>query len=740
MKPERWRQVDKLLEEALALEPGARTTFLDEACGDDKDLRREVETLLDSDREAAEFIEEPALDVAAKAMAEEQAGLVEGKMIGPYGIIKSIGAGGMGEVFLARDSRLGRRVALKILPLQLTRGEGRLQRFVQEARAASALNHPNIITIYEIGEVDGLHFIATEFIRGQTLRQLIESAQMKMNESLDVTIQVASALVVAHEAGIIHRDIKPENIMVRPDGYVKVLDFGLAKLTEPQMPQAHSRSSNVPGVETEPGMIMGTINYMSPEQARGLKADARTDIFSFGVVLYEMLTGAKPFSGQTPSDVIVSILEREPAPLSQYFPDIRPELERIVFKALRKKREERYPKAIDLLNDLKSLKLDLEIEARSKRDAQANHKNEIERDHTHSVTRNAEITRPVISTTLQEKLEPPGGAVPLGSEFYVVRPADEKFRSAIARRDSIVPLKGARQVGKTSLLARGLQQARETGAKVVLADFQSLDAACLESIETLLLMLAELLADQLDLDAFPAEKWSRHLSPGINFERYLRREVLSKISSPIVWGLDEVDRLFTCDFGSEVFGLFRSWHNKRALDPAGPWQRLTLAIAYATEAHLFITDLNQSPFNVGTRLLLEDFTPRQVEELNRKHGSPLRNETEVSRYSRLVGGHPYLVRCGFHEMATQGLDLSALEARADHDEGPYGDHLRRMLVSLQQDEALNEVLKGVLEGRPCQTAESFYRLRSAGLISGDSAKDAKPRCRLYADYLKKHLL
>jgi hypothetical protein len=215
--------------------------------------------------------------------------------------------------------------------------------------------------------------------------------------------------------------------------------------------------------------------------------------------------------------------------------------------------------------------------------------------------------------------------------------------------------------------------------------------------------------------------------------------VLGANAAPLVWGLDEVDRLFPCSFGSEVFGLFRSWHNARALDPAGPWPRLTLAMAYATEAHLFITDIHQSPFNVGTRLVLEDFTFERVVELNRRYGSPL-SEAEVEAFFQLAGGHPYLVRCGLHEMTAHGAGYDALEARADHDEGPFGDHLRRLLISLTQDPALCEVMRGVLDGRPCPTAESFYRLRSAGVVVGDSAHDAKPRCQLYANYLKQHLL
>jgi DNA-binding winged helix-turn-helix (wHTH) protein len=344
-----------------------------------------------------------------------------------------------------------------------------------------------------------------------------------------------------------------------------------------------------------------------------------------------------------------------------------------------------------------------------------------------------------LSTAQRAQLEPVGGAVPLDSRFYIERETDREFRAAVARRDSVVLVKGARQVGKTSLLARSLQQARAAGARVVLTDFQLLNASHLASVETLLRMLAKSLADQLELAVSPDQIWDADLGPSMNFTRYVRREVLGSSESPLVWGLDEVDRLFTCSFGSEVFGLFRSWHNARSLDPQGPWLRLTLAMAYATEAHLFITDVHQSPFNVGTRLTLEDFTFEQVAELNRRYGSPL-GEAEIERFFQLVGGHPYLARCGLHEMTARGASYDALAAQADHDEGPFGDHLRRLLISLSQDAALRDVARGVLEDQPCPTAESFYRLRSAGVVVGDSARDARPRCRLYTIYLRQHLL
>jgi hypothetical protein len=207
----------------------------------------------------------------------------------------------------------------------------------------------------------------------------------------------------------------------------------------------------------------------------------------------------------------------------------------------------------------------------------------------------------------------------------------------------------------------------------------------------------------------------------------------------LVWGLDEVDRLFTCAFGSEVFGLFRSWHNERALDPEGPWSRLTLAIAYATEAHLFITDVNQSPFNVGTRLTLDDFTYEQVADLNQRYGAPLAREAELRRFYTLLGGQPYLVRRGLNELVSGGIQFDQFVAQADRDEGIFGDHLRRMLVLLAKDAALCDVVRGVLHGQPCPDSTSFYRLRSAGLIKGDSPPQARPRCEIYGSFLKGHL-
>ena len=366
MTPERWQQIKQLFHAALEHEPAQRSAFLARACADDGPLCQEVESLLASHEQAESFIETPASDVAAGLLVEDQTGLAAGQMIGPFRVADVLATGGMGEVYLADDTRLGRKVALKLLPPQFTTDADRVRRFGQEARAASALNHPNIVTIHEIGQADSIHYIATEFVDGKTLRDHLAGGRMTVGQALDVAAQIASALQAAHEAGIVHRDIKLENIMLRRDGFVKVLDFGLAKLASHQEAATDRGGLTRSRVKTNPGVVMGTVGYMSPEQARGQEVDGRTDVWSLGVVLYEMVSGRAPFDGETPSHVIVSIMESEPPPLA-LDAKVPVELERIVAKAISKDRAGRYQTAGDLALDLKSLKQELEVEARLKR-------------------------------------------------------------------------------------------------------------------------------------------------------------------------------------------------------------------------------------------------------------------------------------------------------------------------------------------------------------------------------------
>ena len=368
MHPERWQQIKRLFHAALKREPSGRALFLDEVCFGNRELRSEVESLIESYEKSGEFIDAPAYQLAASSIIEAKSSMTPGQQVSSYRILSTLGRGGMGEVYLAEDTRLGRKVALKFLPATYVTDPDRLRRFEREARAASALNHPNILTVYEFGTFQDRQFIATEYVEGETLRQRRFRAPLKLTEALDIAIQVTTALAAAHQASIVHRDIKPENIMLRNDGYAKVVDFGLAKLTEAVTPSTDTAVSTVLRLDTDTGVVMGTTAYMSPEQARGLALDARTDIWSLGVVLYEMLSGVMPFKGGTPSDLIVSILERDPSPLTPSG-TIPSELDWVLRKALRKDREERYQTARELLSDLRAVKQQLEFAAQLERTA-----------------------------------------------------------------------------------------------------------------------------------------------------------------------------------------------------------------------------------------------------------------------------------------------------------------------------------------------------------------------------------
>jgi TolB-like protein/Flp pilus assembly protein TadD/predicted Ser/Thr protein kinase len=354
MKPERWQRVDQLFQAALEREPEERAAFIKEACGGDDSLRCEVEALLGADGEAGGLIETPAYAGVARLILGGDTQSLVGKSIGHFQIISLVGKGGMGEVYLARDTRLDRTVALKILPQEMSVDAERMRRFVREAKAASALNHSNVAHIYEIGETDGQSFIAMEYIEGQTLAAKINGHPLETGEIAEIGIQIADALDEAHGKGITHRDMKPANVMLTARGQLKVLDFGLAKIVRPE--SVDSKVSTP--VQTTPGVVLGTVPYMSPEQALGRDVDHRSDLFSLGVVLYEMTTGRLPFSGANTGETLDRILHSQPEAMARFSYDVPAELERIVRKCLEKERERRYQSARELLVDLKNLKRD----------------------------------------------------------------------------------------------------------------------------------------------------------------------------------------------------------------------------------------------------------------------------------------------------------------------------------------------------------------------------------------------
>ena len=375
MDSEKLKQIEEIYHAALKLPPEERGSFFTESCGTDDDLRREVESLLSFENTFDSFIDASPDLLVAQIISEQETSDLIGAQLNQYSIQKLLGKGGMGAVYLALDERLDRLAALKILPSYFVDNAERRRRFTSEARAASALNHPNIITIYEIGEAGGAHFIATEYIEGETLHARLKNRPVNLQTVLEIAVQIASAMDAAHRAGIVHRDIKPENVMLRPDGLVKVLDFGIAKTIsdlgfgisdfEPNSAKIRNPKSQIPNSQlTGSGTIIGTANYMSPEQARAQTVDARSDIFNFGIVLYEMLSGKRPFAGAHAADIIHAILHTEPVPLNRLMPQASPEIERIVDKTLRKDRAERYQTAKDLLLDLQYLKENLQFAAK----------------------------------------------------------------------------------------------------------------------------------------------------------------------------------------------------------------------------------------------------------------------------------------------------------------------------------------------------------------------------------------
>ncbi|MEP6944843.1 MAG: protein kinase [Acidobacteriota bacterium] len=355
-------QIEELYHAATEIAPSNIAAFVSSRCGDDDDLRLEVEALLSYDDISDSFIDSSPDAIAAEMFAAEVVPELIGTTVGHYKIERLLGEGGMGKVYLADDTLLSRKVALKILPPSLIEHHDRLKRFKQEAKAASALNHPNILTIHEFGTEEDSNYIVTEFVDGVTLRQKM-AGSLTIKEMLDIAGQAASALAAAHAAGIVHRDVKPENIMIRRDGILKVLDFGLAKLSAPTVEDDESGREAATMFKTEPGMVMGTLHYMSPEQARGVKVDAATDIWSLGVIIYEMSTGKLPFAGPTQTDTLVAILNQS-VPMNEIFMNDAPaELKRIIEKTLAKNANERYRHIEELASDLKRVYQRLEFEA-----------------------------------------------------------------------------------------------------------------------------------------------------------------------------------------------------------------------------------------------------------------------------------------------------------------------------------------------------------------------------------------
>jgi hypothetical protein len=633
-------------------------------------------------------------------------------IIPDHELVHRIGAGSYGEVWLARNA-VGTYRAVKVV-YRRAFGEARpYEREFEGVRYYASLPriHDNLVWVLHVGrrEEAGLFYyvmeLADDVQRGTEIdathyeprtlsADLHRRGRLPLSECCQLGLALSAGLGHLHHQGLIHRDVKPANIIfVR--NTPKFADIGLVT-------KAGEKASQV----CTPGY--------APQDRLGQPS---ADLYGLAKVLYEAFTG---------NDL-------------RAFPELPKDW-----------KDEPDLGAVRRFNDILLRACDPNPRARfqSAREMfEAMHEIGPPAEATSSVLRkwfrflwpsNAP-TAPLESPRLQMPLECPGGAMPLDSPFYILRPADEEIRCALQRGDSIILVRGARQMGKTSLLARGLQQAREEHSRVAVTDFQEMNDGDLVSLERFYVALAESLGMQLGLGRSLADEWDSRRSENLNFERFVRQRVLETRDGRVCWGLDEVDRLFSTSFGGQVFAMFRAWHNRRALIPGAAWSRLTLVLAYATEAHLFITDLNQSPFNVGTSVVLEDFGLEQVAELNRRYGSPLRSDEELRRFTRLLDGQPYLTRRGLYEMVAHAWTLEELEAEVGREGGVFSDHLRRVLLSLESDPELARVMCDLLAGPATVDLRSFHRLRSAGLIRGESVAEVRPRCLLYADFLRRHL-
>lgn len=669
-----------------------------------------------------------APETGMNAVFEPAAGL---RLNQKYLLEKELGRGGIGVTFLAKDffagpdSPMFKQVVVKALLSSTSTSRYLEQKFHQEYEALSRINHPYVVKVLDVGKLpNDKPFFVMDYIMGSPLGELLKNGPLPLPLAGKILRQISLGLQAAHEVGVIHRDLKPDNVMLENIGdgevHAKLIDFGIARVEDSDLD-----STGTP-------MAVGTLLYMSPEQMHGEKVGPATDIFSLGLIGYEMLTGRRPFIPQTDNKVaaVFQLAQMQKAGVAAPPKELRPEipesLNAVVLKALAYRPDQRFASVAQFGEAFAGA---LSGTIASGISAFIN---------SEAVTE-AGFPRPV-SAIQVENLEPVGGGMDLGSRFYVKRTTDDELNNAVSNRHSIILIKGPRQVGKTSLMARGLQLARESGSRVAFIDFQTLTKKQLETSDTLFMALGQMLEEQLDLDTSPSEVWKPERGATMNFNRYLKNVVLAPELPPFVLGMDEVDRLFFCSYGSEVFGLFRSWHNARAGDPTGPWRRLTLVMSYAVEAHLFITDLNQSPFNVGTRLTLADFDLNHLRDLNERYGSPIPDEEGLKQFFELLGGKPFLVRMGLHELVSKGISVNALAELADADDGPLGEHLQRLLTLLQKDDVLCDVLRTILKGQTSQDMDSFFRLRSAGIVSGDMAPDMHFRSLVYKRYLARHLL
>jgi serine/threonine protein kinase len=775
---------------------------------------------------------------------------------GKYHLLVRLGQGGMATVYKAYDSGLARYVAIKIMHPHLTDNEDFIERFQSEAIVVAGLRHPNIVQVHNADVEQDKYYIVMEFIDGPSLEaklieQRLKNQYFSLVEILDIFKALASAVDYAHAKGIVHRDLKPSNIMFTVEGQAVLTDFGIARLTD------------VVGY-TMTGAVIGTPAYMSPEQAQGQRGDQRSDIYSLGVILYQMVTGRVPYEAETPLGVMMQLGSHRsfllPTALNPTLPKA---VEQVILKALATNPEERYQSAGELIKALQAavmtqdaavLRLMICYDPRYQPDravaqaifqslsptyqilvdpgeatatrlatemegalnqadfliclvsAESVHspliRQSLEKAYRLTVSQHrgptmlpvrlayrqpfpyplnlyldslnwsfwrnskdmprivAELKGAIAGGNLpiDERLKPhllqpepasaslsnqpvplelPEGTMEPYSPFYIMRPGDQVALEEIGREGVTLTIKGPRQVGKSSMLMRLAEAATRHGKRVVILDFQLFDQAAFKDAETFFRQFCAWFSDELGLADQVATYWQNPLGNSQRCTRYIGRYLLKEMGQPLLLAMDEVDTIFETDFRDDFFGMLRSWHNSRARPNQHIWKWLDLALVTSTEPYQFITNLNQSPFNVGLTIELSDFDLEQMAELNRRHDSPLAAD-QLHQLAVLVGGHPYLARRALYLVASRQLSPTELFSRATDERGPFIAHLHYHLARLQHQPALKEGLKQVIRSQTLTDELVFFRLQGAGLIRRENER-VLPRCPLYAVYFQERL-
>ena len=650
------------------------------------------------------------------SLTYDRLGTLPEKIRNRYQLDKQLGQGGMGIVYKAYDPEIERDVVVKLINVpQHLHYDKFVMRFEREVKAAGQLNHRHIITIYDVGLSHQPPYVVMELLEGGTLEELLQQRSLTWQEVLIILRPLLDALRYAHKHNIVHRDIKPSNIMftgnISPTSpvakladHLKLIDFGLAY--QPDQNRI-----------TQVGGIIGTSKYLAPEQANDEALDRRVDIFAVGVIMFEAITGQNPLDKGSMHQTVIAVgspEDIEMTPLSGKVPD---QVIQLVKRAIAKNKNQRYADCDMFLTDLESCLQQPTSDITTQKIVSPN-----------------KLTHPNLHPHLE--IESPYGTMLADSKFYIERQADEHCWNYVSHQQATtIFIQAARQMGKSSLMRHITHRTLKTYQRpFIFIDFQKFPEQYFENEEKLLINFCLMMGDALDLPEAIDKYWQ---GPRTNISKctlYLSKYIIPKINGPFILAMDEVERVLDSPFKNDFFGMLRTWHNDRAYDPN--FTRMSLFISSSTEPFLFIENPHQSPFNVAEPIYLQDFTESEVMDLNHRHNRPL-TETQIKDLMNLIGGHPFLVRVAFYQLATGRTDMTTLLARAAAEDGPFGDHLQRYRRNVLTSPDLRASLEYIAKFQEHQEDQIFHRLKGAGLIKKANSQVVL-RNNLYARYFEEH--